>query len=239
MNKELKYDTIIIEFKSISSYSNVTTPINMKFCLLPVFEHKIKFAALKSELQNLCEIVEFIDVEIDDNDYVYCEFFYGYRMVKDKYLNLERIIDRIKGFIHSYSDWHEMSIFKLNYTGLIDEEINQDSKRFLDEICNFGTNVIDEKKRIYKNPLIGPERVYKTDYYLIHEIVYNTVKKYENVFNKGNNVYKSIIKNKLIADLLSNDDLVNSIINDKEFMSIIANDQHIKKINGVYFLETG
>lgn len=237
MSKNSNYDTIILEFKSFSGYSFITTMINMKFCLLPVFEHKIRYTEIKKELQNIQGLDAFLDFEIDDDDFVYCEFYYGYRMAKEKYLNLESITNGIKSFIHSYSDTHEMIVYSLNYTGVTADETAKDSAGFLDELKNVGANIIDEKNRIYTNPTIGSEKVYKANYSSIHEIVYDTVRAYEHAFSKEKIVYKKIISKGIISDLWSNDALVNSIINDEEFMVMMANESHIKKINGVYFVD--
>jgi hypothetical protein len=237
MSTKTKYDTIIIEFKSSSSYSYITTVINLKISLLPVFEHKIEYSKLKTNLLKIAPFAELCHFNICDSDFVYCEFYYGYRMVKEKYLDLDKIINGIKSFIRSYSDNHEMAIFKLNYTGVKENENAEDPKGFLDNIKNQGANVIDEKSRIYTNPKIGSEKAYRAEYFLIHDIVYNTVKTYEHAFDKEKNVYKNIIAKGLISDLSYDDNLINSIINDEEFSQMIANEKHIIKINGVYFID--
>lgn len=238
MSKKAKYDTIILEFKSFSYNSCVTTMMNLKFCLSPVYEHKIRYAEIKKELQDIQGLDVFLDFEIDDSEFVYCEFYYGFRMVKTHYYDLNGIIKCVKSFVHSYSDEHEMCVFKLNYTGVLDDELSDKQTYFNDEIKNMGGNIIDEKKRIYTNPNFDLQKTFQASYSLIHPMIYDTVNNYKHAFKKGNKVYDTIISKELTIELLSNDDLVNSIINDEEFMSIIKNERNIKKINGLYFVES-
>jgi len=212
--------------------------INLKFSKLPVYEHKINYGILKTELAEIQGLPELLDFENDnDNDTcIYCEFFYGYRMMKNHYLNLDGIISGLKSLVNSYADYHDLSVYKLNYSESICGLKKTPTSILNDEIFDIGTAVIDEKKRMYSKPFDNFKKVYKTSYRIIHYLVFNTIKNNKNVFKPGNNVYDNVIEKKLTDNLLHDDDLINGVINDKEFISVIENEKSIYNVNGLFFI---
>jgi hypothetical protein len=223
---EKQPETIIIELESLCGYSMVSTILNAKFSLKPIYPNKVKYRNVK---RLFSEFGINADYNISDETPLYAEYYNGFRMEIDHYYDdLNDILKAFERFMNG-NDITSFSIYFLKYNP---DSIIPDKKAYsLNERKSI--LYIDEKDRLY---LRSREEIKLTQMNLpeIMNVVYETVVNRKDVFKSGL-VYNEIIVLNKIEYLNFDTDLYSYILKDPLLLKELELDKSVYKIKGNFY----